>query len=73
MGWPQIVDSLNLEHILVHGFQMDGVCFKSSHKAHYRGVTQEKLEECLFLPLGSTAIYPRACWFESLEARIQEE
>lgn len=62
VGWPRTVESLNLEHILVHGFQMDGVCFKTITKSRCRGITQEELEECLFLPLGSTAVYPRACW-----------
>lgn len=46
---------------------------KAVAKPHYRGVTQEKLEECLFLPLGSTAIYPGHAGIESLEAQIQEE
>lgn len=46
---------------------------KTITKPNYRGVTQEKLKECLFLLLGSTAIYPGHAGIESLEAQIQEE
>lgn len=72
MGWPQTVESLNLEHIFVHGFQMDGVCFKTITKSRYRGITQEKLEEC-FCHWAPLPYIPGHAEIESPEAQVQKE